>query len=119
MKKIFKLGINSALLAVFLSMLILPMAFMGTAKFEEKPSVLSAQDSNEEKTYEASEIKAIDDPEANVPEDIKEMILKMEREYYESQKQSFVEDIERDEKNEVTNIPEDLDIKEGSTEPTE
>jgi hypothetical protein len=119
MIKILKLGVNSAMLAIFFSMLILPMAFMGTANFEEKPSVLSAQDSNEEKTYETSEIKAVDDPEANVPEDVREMILRMEREYYQSQEQRFIKDIERNEENEVTNVPEDLNIKESSTEPTE
>lgn len=112
MKKIFKLSLNSVLLAIFLSMVILPMAFMGAAGYEEKPTVLSAQDSKEPPV-----IRAADDPEAHVPEDVKNMILRMEREYYQNQDQTFTEDVERDEENEQVTLPEEENsINQGNIE---
>lgn len=110
MKKIFKLTLNTILLAIFLSILALPMAFMGTAKYEESPVVLSAQDSKEQNPYGSNNIKTVDDPEAEIPEDVKEMILKMEREYYQTQEQDFIEDIERNEENEQALLEEENTI---------
>jgi hypothetical protein len=104
MKKIFKLALNSTLLAIFLSMLALPIAFMGTAKYEEQPTVLSAQDSKEQNYEEKAVIRSVDDPEANIPENVREMILRMEQEYYETQEDNFPEDIERDQEKEQINV---------------
>lgn len=102
MKKIFKLTLNTILLSIFLSIMALPMAFMGTAKFEEGPVVLSAQDSKEQNPYRSNNIKRVDDLSAEIPEDVREMILRMEREYYQTQEQEFAEDIERNEEKEQT-----------------
>ena len=89
MKTVFKIGFNTVLLTMFLVMLVLPAGFMGLMSFEENSNVLSAQDS----IYEESSIKSIDNPE--VPLDVKEMILKMEREYYQEQQDKFFGDINR------------------------
>ena len=89
MKTVFKIGFNTVLLTMFLGMLVLPAGFMGLMNFEENSNVLSAQDS----IYEESSIKSIDNSE--VPLDVKEMILKMEREYYQEQQDKFVGDINR------------------------
>ncbi len=97
MKTVFKIGFNTVLLAMFLGMLLLPAGFMGLMNFEENSNVLSAQDS----IYEESSIKSIDNSE--VPLDVKEMILKMEREYYQEQKDKFVGDIDRTEEIEKIN----------------
>jgi len=44
-------------------------------------NVLSAQD-----TYDSdSKIKSIGDPDANVPDEVEEFILKLEKEYYQKQ----------------------------------
>lgn len=102
MKKVFKIGFNAVLLAMFLGMLLLPFGFMGLMNFEEDSNVLSAQDSN----FEESSIKSINNDE--VPLDVKEMILKMEREYYQEQQDKFVEDIDRIEDKETLN-PEDTE----------
>jgi hypothetical protein len=88
-------------------MLALPIAFMGTAKFQENPVVLSAQDSNVENSDELDTLKSVDDPEAEIPEDVREMILKMEKEKYPNQQQDFTEDIERDEEIEKALLEED------------
>jgi len=85
MKTVFKIGFNTVLLTMFLVMLVLPAGFMGLMSFEENSNVLSAQDS----IYEESSIKS------EVPLDVKEMILKMEREYYQEQQDKFVGDINR------------------------
>lgn len=98
MNKILKFSMNTILLAMFLSMLLLPASFMGLMSFEEDSNVLSAQDSKE---YDST-FKSLNDPESQVPMDIEEMILKMEKEYYEYQKNSFSGDIERSEELEVT-----------------
>lgn len=97
MKTVFKIGFNTVLLAMFLGMLLLPAGFMGLMNFEENSNVLSAQDS----IYEEPSIKSIDNSE--VPLDVKEMILKMEREYYQEQKDKFVGDIDRTEEIEKIN----------------
>lgn len=116
MKKIFKLTLNSSLLAIFLSMIALPIAFMGTAKYEEQPTVLSAQDKKEQEYEEPAVIRSADDPEANVPENVREMILKMEREYYQAQEESFTEDIEREEEKEQINIEQEPIVEETAEE---
>lgn len=98
MNKILKFSMNTILLAMFLSMLLLPASFMGLMNFEEDSNVLSAQDSKE---YDNS-FKSLNDPDSQIPMDIEEMILKMEKEYYEYQKNSFSGDIERIEEQEIT-----------------
>lgn len=102
MKKLFKLSLNTVLLAIFLSMLVLPMALIGTADYKEQSFVLSSQDSRNQDTEPA--IKAADDPEADVPEDVRDMILRMEREYYQTQGVEFPQDIERDENQEQASL---------------
>ncbi len=94
MKTIFKIGFNAALLAIFLGMLLLPTGFMGLMSFEEDSNVLSAQDTY----FEDTAVKSIDNSE--IPPDVEEMILKMEREYYQQQ-DKFVEDIDREEDKEI------------------
>ena len=115
--KIFKLVMNLTLLLILGSMLLLPTGFMGIMKFEESPSVLSAQDEKVVQVYdEESGIRSLDDPEANVPEDIMELILRMEREYY--QTPEFIEDVERTEEQEIEIVPEETNI-EGEIETTQ
>lgn len=104
MKKVIKLGMNITLLAVFLGMILLPIGFMGIIKYEEDSNVLSAQDS---KGDGQPVFKSVDDPNAKVPEDVQEMILKMEREYYQKQNGGFVEDIERTEEQELIETDEE------------
>ena len=115
MNKILKFSMNTTLLAIFLSMLLLPAGFMGLMNFEENSNVLSAQDS---KNYDNT-FKSLNDSNSQVPMDVEEMILKMEKEYYENQKNSFTGDIERNEEQEITKenteienqeIEEDLNI---------
>ena len=117
MKTIFKIGFNAVLLAMFLGMLLLPTGFMGIMKFEENSSVLSAQDSNsEDSNSEESPIKSINDSE--IPLDVEEMILKMEREYYQKQQSEFVEDTEgtEDKEDEEKTDNENIEMKEEDTE---
>ena len=117
MKTIFKIGFNAVLLAMFLGMLLLPTGFMGIMKFEENSSVLSAQDSNSEgSNSEESPIKSINDSE--IPLDVEEMILKMEREYYQKQQSEFVEDTEgtEDKEDEEKTDNENIEMKEEDTE---
>lgn len=104
MNKVLKFSMNTILLAIFLSMLLLPAGFMGLMSFEENTNVLSAQDSKE---YDDT-FKSLDDSNTQVPMDVEEMILKMEKEYYENQKDSFTGDIERTEKQEV--LDENIEI---------
>lgn len=92
MRKIFKLTMNLTLLLMLLSMLALPTGFMGIISYEENPVVLSAQDSREPNTA----IRSFDDPEATIPEDVRDIILKMEETQYKQNKQ-FTGDIERQE----------------------
>jgi len=63
---------------------------------------LSAQDYSDGE----SSIKSLDDPTANIPEDVEQFIMRMEREYYQTQvsptdpvdlTEPFSGDIERDE----------------------
>jgi predicted negative regulator of RcsB-dependent stress response len=105
MNKILKFTMNTTLLAIFLGMLLLPAGFMGLMNFEEDSNVLSAQDS---KQYDNT-FKSLNDPDSQVPVDIEEMILKMEKEYYENQKNSFSADIERTEEQEI--IEENIEIE--------
>jgi hypothetical protein len=108
MKKVISFAINSILLAIFVSMILLPIGFMGKMKYENDSTVLSAQDYSDEK----SSIKSLDDPDANIPEDVEEFIMRMEREYYRNQEtqtdtsestSAFKGDIEREESLEDTN----------------
>lgn len=105
MNKILKFTMNTTLLAIFLGMLLLPAGFMGLMNFEEDSNVLSAQDS---KQYDNT-FKSLKDPDSQVPVDIEEMILKMEKEYYDNQKNSFSGDIERTEEQEI--IEENIEIE--------
>ena len=109
METVFKIGFNTVLLAMVLGMILLPAGFMGLMNFEENSNVLSAQDS----IYEESSIKSIDNSE--VPLDVKEMILKMEREYYQEQKDKFVGDIDRTEEIEKIN-EQNIETKEEAVE---
>ncbi|HOS88584.1 MAG TPA: hypothetical protein PLM44_00790 [bacterium] len=99
MKKIFELGLNGILFFIFLAILVLPIAFIGTMSYEEGSNVLSAQD-----TYDSnSKIKSIGDPDANVPDEVEEFILKLEKEYYQKQLETSAsnetdEEIHEDEK---------------------
>lgn len=106
MKNIFKLSLNFALLLILLSIVVLPTGFMGIMSYEESPVVLSATDDKSNDDLNISYIKSMDDPEADVPEDIKEMILKMEREYYQKNTEGFVKDINRMEEQEKIEVPE-------------
>ncbi len=112
MRTIFKIGFNIALLITLLGMLLLPTGFMGMMNFEEDSNVLSAQDSN----FEESDIKTVNNSE--IPLDVKEMILKMESEYYQNQQNSFVEDIDRAEDLEKI-VEENIVIEEGTEEDTQ
>ena len=106
MIKIFKIIGNSTLLIILLSMIALPTGFMGIMSYEENPAVLSAQDDRER--VEGGLINSISDPDARVPEDIEEVILRMEREYYNPDQEYFVGDIERTEEIEQPTLPEEL-----------
>jgi hypothetical protein len=119
MKKIISFGLNAVLLAMFISMVLLPTSFMGKMKYENDSTVLSAQDySNGENS-----IKYVDDPNANIPEDVEKFIMKMEKEYYQTQQtqvsptdptdllEPFSGDIEREEDLENINIVDTNDIE--------
>lgn len=104
MNKVLKFSMNTILLAIFLGMLLLPASFMGLMNFEEDTNVLSAQDSKEfDNTF-----KSLNNNESQVPTDVEEMILKMEKEYYQNQKDSFTGDIERAEEQEM--LDENIEI---------
>ncbi len=116
MKKIISFGLNSVLLAIFVSMILLPIGFMGKMKYENDSSVLSAQDYSDEK----SSIKSLDDPDSNITEDVEQFIMRMEREYYQNQGNKpstsvptdvFKEDIEREEEMEIINDIKTNDIE--------
>ncbi len=82
-KKIVKAGTNSTLLGVLFLMFLLPISFMGFANYEEKSSVLSAQDSREKnQNTQDTQNKENFLQDENVPEEIKEVIMRLEREYY-------------------------------------
>jgi len=78
-KKITKVITNSTMLGFLIAVLLLPISFMGIASYEEKPIVLSAQDSRE---TEKDTIKDLQ--EEDVPEEIEEVIMRLEREYYQN-----------------------------------
>jgi hypothetical protein len=73
-KKILKTLTNSGLLVILLGMLIFPITSMGIIKYEEKSSVLSAQDDRNTKDIDMT----------NVPDEVENVIMRMEREYYQS-----------------------------------
>ncbi len=73
-KKILKTLTNSALLVILLGMLIFPITSMGVIKYQEKSSVLSAQDDRTPKNIDMT----------NVPDKVEKVIMRMEREYYQS-----------------------------------
>ena len=78
-KALSKILANSALLGFFLVMLALPIAFLGIANYNEKPVVLSAQDSKESSKTTSGNIQEI---QGKVPQDVEKYIMKMENEYY-------------------------------------
>lgn len=106
MIKFFKITGNITLLLILLSMLALPTGFMGLMNYDEKSTVLSAQDTRI--NPDESAIKSLDDPEAQVPEYIREVILKMESEYYLPEQQEFIKDIERSEEVEQATPSEEI-----------
>ena len=77
--KLTKVLANSALLSILLIMLALPMAFLGYATYEDKTSVLSAQDARKDNS--SNELKTI---QGETPKEVEDMIIKMEREMYEN-----------------------------------
>ncbi len=116
MKRVFKLTMNITLLVMFLSILALPTGFMGIMKYEENPVVLSAQDSKE---YEPA-IKSIDDPSADVPEDIRDVIMRLEREYYNANGDAKNQEIKNDIPNEEVKETKDLEeLEENLIQPSE
>ena len=112
MNKILKFSMNITLLAIFISMLLLPAGFMGLMNFEEGDNVLSAQDS---KDYDDT-FRSLNNSNSQVPMDVEEMILKMEKEYYKNQKDNFSIDIERTEEQEIVNENIDIENQEVITE---
>ena len=77
-KRIFKTLTNSVLVVLLLGMLILPITSMGIMKFKENSTVLSAEDEREQ----VDERLNID--RTNVPDEVEEVIMRLEREYYQS-----------------------------------
>ena len=77
-KKMSKLLTNSALLGVLLLMFVLPISFLGFANYDEKAVVLSAQDSKEN-TSNSGDIKPL---QGNIPQEIEEVIMTLEQDYY-------------------------------------
>lgn len=77
-KKIIKTLTNSALLVVLLGILVLPIGFMGIINFQEKSTVLSAEDIRKtEETVDETQPRS-------VPKDVEDVIMRLEREYYQS-----------------------------------
>ena len=109
MIKIIKLGGNITLLCILLAMLALPTGFMGIMKYEENPVVLSAQDTRED--VEDNTDTTIDFPNSQVPEDIQEIILRMEKEYYNPQEQQFIGDIDRSDELEQSTAQEETALE--------
>jgi len=75
--KVLKTLTNSALLLVLLGMLILPIGSMGIIRFNEKATVLSAQDTKAPEN-------TVETPSRPIPKEVEEVILKMENAYKES-----------------------------------
>lgn len=73
-RKVFKTLTNSALLVILLGMLIFPITSMGIIKYEEKSTVLSAQDDRTNNDLNTKD----------VPDEVEEVIMRLEREYYQS-----------------------------------
>jgi hypothetical protein len=105
MIKIIKFSGNIILLFILLGMLVLPTGFMGIMRFENSSVVLSAQDVR--KYDDNGTIRTLYDPENKVPDDIKEVILRMEDEYYYQRNDGFVEDIERSKEVEEPSLSEE------------
>ncbi len=105
MIKIIRLGGNITLLCILLALLALPTGFMGIMKYEENPVVLSAQDSRE--NVEENTNTTVDFSNSQIPEDIQEIILRMEKEYYNPQEQQFIGDIDRSDELEQTTVQEE------------
>ncbi|MFZ2663846.1 MAG: hypothetical protein WAX66_00575 [Patescibacteria group bacterium] len=84
-KKIIKTLANSGLLIILLGMLVFPIASMGIIKYQDKSTVLSAQDKREGAENKINNME-------DVPEEVEEAIMKMERDYYQSTESSNTED---------------------------
>ena len=76
--KVSKVLANSGLLAVLLLMLILPLGTMAISSYTEETDVLGEADYKPE--------------EENLPEEIEEIIRKLEQEFYESSESTPVEE---------------------------
>jgi len=87
LKKFIKTLANSGLFIILLGMLIFPILSMGIIKYEDKSTVLSAEDERQEE--QAEEIEIINE---NIPDEVEEAIMNMEREYYQSTESSGIED---------------------------
>ncbi|NMB91285.1 hypothetical protein GYA37_00375 [candidate division WWE3 bacterium] len=87
LKKFIKTLANSGLFIILLGMLIFPILSMGIIKYEDKSTVLSAEDERQGEQVEEIEIT-----NENIPDEVEEAIMNMEREYYQSTESSGIED---------------------------
>lgn len=78
MNKFLKMFMDSALMVVLMGMIVLPIGFMTFMKLDEKPVVLSAQDSKVDQDTTVNKL-----PE-NIPPEVEKYIMKIETEYYQS-----------------------------------
>jgi len=119
MKKILQLSLNATLVLILISLIALPTGFMGIANYEEAPVVLSAKDERLQDSQGDSFIRSMNDPEANVPEDIREVITRMEEEYYQNNEKGFTQDIERAEELEELGSTTELNLEEAEEDYTQ
>jgi hypothetical protein len=75
MNNFIRLVFNSLLLVILLSVIFLPIGMMSLIKYDEKPVVLSAQDTRVPVREQPN------DPSRSVPKEVEEIIMKLESGY--------------------------------------
>lgn len=78
MNTLIKVLTNSVLVIVLLGIIAIPIGSMAIIRLDEKASVLSAQD------VRTDENQIPDYTQREVPKDVEDFIIKMEKEFYQS-----------------------------------
>jgi len=78
MSTLIKVLTNSVLVIVLLGIMAIPIGSMAIIRLDEKASVLSAQD------VRTDENQIPDYTQREVPKDVEDFIIKMEKEFYQS-----------------------------------
>lgn len=78
MRNIFKIGFNSLLLVILLSVIFLPVGMMSLINYDDKAVVLSAEDTNPQIQESPNKF-----PRA-IPKEVEEIIMQLEKGYQQS-----------------------------------